>query len=187
MKLIQEGLFAAEEQMPCNPRDLEIRHYALPAVIGKTEAEDAAARILSFSQQLDQWVGVSWPNLVDMMQSDYETHKRLQEVARYNAEEWSRVQREKRRYDRICLFTLGAYSLFATKPVAQLREAKEQLPFSVIFMFGPDKLLAGFNILLERGLAKIVTEGEGENAIDVFFPTPALASLIMQKQGVVVG
>ena len=80
MKKVQEGCFAVEEAMLCNPRDITVRKYFLPATLGRAEAEEAAARVLSFSQQLDQWVGVSWPNIVEVMQAEYALEKSVAEL-----------------------------------------------------------------------------------------------------------
>ncbi len=141
MNQVQEGLFAVEEHMPCSPSAITVYHYALPSTLERAECEEAAARILTFSQQLDRWVGVSWLRLVEMMQKDLET--------------------------------------------AQMREVPDaNVPFSGIFMFGPQHVVDGIHELVEKGMLRRVTEGEGKNALDVFFPTPALVSSIMQKQGV---
>ena len=58
-KEVGKGLFSVEETMPCLPKDISIGHYFLPNTLGRSEREEAAARIISFSHQLDQWVGVS--------------------------------------------------------------------------------------------------------------------------------
>ena len=60
MNQIKEGLFEVEEQMPCSPEAIAVCHYVLPSTLDGVEPEEAAARIISFSQQLNQWVGVSW-------------------------------------------------------------------------------------------------------------------------------
>ena len=72
MNEVKKGLFSVEEAMPCQPRQIRIGHYFLPSTLGRSEQEEAAARIISFSHQLDQWVGVSWPKIVEMMKADYE-------------------------------------------------------------------------------------------------------------------
>ena len=171
--------------MPCSPKAIAIYHYALPLTLDRAEREEAAARILSFSQQLDQWVGVSWHRLAEMMQKEYETHRSVEEARSHNFDEQWRVQRAVRRYYILCALTLGIYALFVAKPTAQMREVPDaKVPFSGIFLFGPQHVVTGIHELIEKGLLRQVTEGEGENALDVFFPTPALVSRIMQKQGV---
>lgn len=185
MNQVQKGLFAVEEQMPCSPKAIIVYHYALPSTLDRAEREEAAARILSFSQQLDQWVGVSWRRLAEMMQKDYETHRSIVEARNHNFDEQLRVQRAGRKHYILCALTLGIYALFVAKPTAQMREVPyAKLPFSGIFLLGPQNVITGIHELLENGLLRQVTEGEGESAIDVFFPTPALVSRIMQKQGV---
>lgn len=185
MNQVQEGLFAVEEQMPCSPKAIVVYHYALPSTLDRAEREEAAARILSFSQQLDQWVGVSWRRLAEMMQKEYEMYQSIKEARIHDFYEQSHVQREVRRYYIICVLTLGVYALFVTKPKAQMHEVPDaKVPFSGIFMFGPNHVITGILELIENGLLRRVTEGKGENALDVFFPTPALVSRIIQKQGV---
>ncbi|TSC60898.1 MAG: hypothetical protein G01um1014107_205 [Parcubacteria group bacterium Gr01-1014_107] len=185
MNQVQEGLFAVEEQMPCSPKAITVCHYVLPSTLDRMEREEAAARILSFSQQLDQWVGVSWPCLIKMMQKEYETYRSIEEAYDHNFNEPRRVRLAVMRHNILCTLTLGIYALFAAKPTAQMREIPdEKVPFSGIFMFGPQHVATGIRELIEKGMLRHVQEGEGESAFDVFCPTSALVLRIMQKQGV---
>lgn len=185
MNQVQEGLFAVEEQMPCSPKDIAIYHYALPSTLDRAEQEEAAARILSFSQQLDQWVGVSWRCLVEMMQKDYEKYRLVEEARSHNFDEQWLVQDAVRKYYILCALTFGIYALFVAKPTAQMREVPEvEILFSGIFAFGPHHVVTGIRELLERRMLRQVTKDEGKNAFDVLFPTPTLVSRIMQKQGI---
>jgi hypothetical protein len=186
MDQVQQGLFAIEERMPCSPEAISVYRYALPSTLDRAEQEEAAARILSFSKQLDRWVGVSWSRLAEMMQKDYKLYQRIEEARRRNSDEQWRFQCAMRRHHILCTLTLGIYTLFVEKPTAQMcEEPRERVPFSGIFVFGPKHVVVGIHELIERGMLRHVQEGEGESAIDVFFPTPALVSCIMQKQGVV--
>ena len=114
------------------------------------ESEEAAARILHFSQQLDQWVGVSWTCLGQMMKKEYEEEKQL----------------------------------FVQKPTKNGEESLEtNLPLSGIFAFGPQYVVSGIHDLVKRGFLRQRTKSEGDNAYDVFFPTPQLVTRIMEMQG----
>ncbi len=64
-------LFLMEEQMPCSPKEIVIRHYVLPSMLENSEQEEAAARLISFSQEFDKWVGVSWRYLAEKIEEDY--------------------------------------------------------------------------------------------------------------------
>ncbi len=141
MNQVQEGLFMVEEQMPCSPKAIIIHYYSLPSTLDRAEQEEAAARILLFSQQLNRWVGVSWHHLAETMQNECE-----------------RVQNND--------------------------IPNNEIPFSGIFVFGLQYIIRGINELVEKSLLYRVTVGEGDNALDVFFPTSALVSRIMQKQDV---
>lgn len=174
-----------EERMPCSPRDLKIYPYVLIGTLGWAESEEAAARVITFSQQLDQWVGVSWPRILEMMQQDYELHQKSQEVRHHNLEKQWRVARELRRRRIFCILTLGLYTLFVSKPTAQMHdEPTEKVPVSTIFLMGPQGVVNGIHELIEKGMLRHVQEDKGESILDVFFPTPALIARIMQKQGV---
>jgi hypothetical protein len=183
MNQIQKGLFAIEESMPCNPRDLMIGRYKLPATLQRAEREEAAARIITFSQQLDRWVGVSWSRLGQMMHEDYEKHRAWNEVVRKNHEEELRFAEATRKYRTLSIITLGIYALFVKKPSKQIVEVSEfDIPFSGIFMFGAGHVMEGIHELVESGMLRYVQAGEGDDAQDIFFPTPALISTIMEKQ-----
>lgn len=52
MKQIESGLFEVEESMPCEPKDIQVQRYVIKSTFDRAEREEAATRILSFSQQL---------------------------------------------------------------------------------------------------------------------------------------
>lgn len=192
MNQIENGLFAVEDTMPCSPRDIHVGRYALPSTLQRAEREEAAARILTFSQQLDSWVGVSWLRLVEVMREELKQHQQwnidCENVHRHNCKEWYRFNAAVRKYRILCILTLGLYALFVGKPTKQLQELPtfDSLPFSTLFIFGPSYVVEGIHELVDGGMLKCVQEGEGDNAIDIFFPTPALITTIMRKQGLTV-
>jgi hypothetical protein len=88
MKQVQSGLFAVEKQMPCTPRDIKVWGNRLPNTFenaekkNSAEMEEAAARIVSFSQQLDQWVGVSLERILEMLWNDFIKAQELREACK---------------------------------------------------------------------------------------------------------
>ena len=185
MDEVINGLFLMEEFMPCSPRKIRIGHYFIPSTLGRGEREEAAARIISFSQQLDQWVGVSWPQIVDMMMRDYVKHQFSEaKLVLHNKcmEVW--FKQLNRRFW-LCIVTLGIYALFVPKPERPTNEQEQSdTPFSGIYLFGPQHVVTGIQELIEQNMLEKVTKGRGEDAVEVFFPTPKLISRIMEMQGV---
>lgn len=188
MKLVQTGCFAVEEAMPCKPRGIRVPKYFLPSTLDHAETEEAAARVLIFSQQLDQWVGVSWGNIVDVMQAEYALDRSMVELNRMRREAKRRYERELSNYQWLTIVTLGIYALLAQKPAKPDDEGlpEVQVPFSGIFAFGPNHVVDGIHDLLARGFLRQETEGVEEEAQSVFFPTPALVERIMKVQRIAV-
>lgn len=185
MNEVTKGLFLVEESMPCSPRKIRIGHYFLPATLGRSEREEAAARIIFFSHQLDQWVGVSWPKIVEMMKADYEKEKASRVKLDRRNERMEVWFGQLNRHFWLCVLTFGIYALFVRKPERSTEKEEEpDMPFSGIYLFGSQHVVTGIQELLEQNMLKKVTEGEGEDAVDVLLPTPALISRIMEVQGV---
>ncbi len=185
MTELKKGLFSLEEKMPCSPRKIGIGRYFLPNTLGRMETEEAAARIISFSHQLDQWVGVSWSKIVEMMEEEYKKDAASKEKLDRHNERMNLWFRQLHRHFWLCVLTLGIYALFARKPdFSAEKEEEPDMPFSGIFLFGPDHVATGIHELLKQGMLKKVTEREGDSRFDVLFPTPALISRIMEVQGV---
>jgi hypothetical protein len=179
-----KGLYAVENEMPCHPNDITIGYYALPATLKRTEREEAAARILWFSQHLDQWVGVSWSRLAEMMKADLLAAQEAARAREANRDEEERVEREMRRYRLLSLVTLMAYQFFVPAPTAKLRDVPEY-PRSTIYIMGPGAVVEGVRELVANGMLIHVSERVGDDTLDVFFPTRELVSFIMKKQDVV--
>ncbi|MBI3255569.1 MAG: hypothetical protein HYZ63_01210 [Candidatus Andersenbacteria bacterium] len=180
MRQISDGCFACEEEMSNRPGDLKISRWALPATLGRAEPEEAAARILHFSQQLNTWVGVSWPRLVQMMKEEYEAHERFNAA---NEQRYREREQKVRRYMVLCILTLGIYALFAPKPTEVPSDLPaDDLPFTGIFPFGPQHVVTGVQELLRDGLIRSEVTAEGEEGIQVFFPTCELVRRILKAQ-----
>jgi hypothetical protein len=110
MKQIEEGLFLVEEAMPCFPKDIIVGEYELPDTLGRVEQEEAAARVLHFSQEVDDWVGVSLGRLAEMIIVEHKTFQEILRAQLLNESEERRVRREVRRYYMLCVATLGVYA-----------------------------------------------------------------------------
>lgn len=185
MKQIVDGCFALDEPMPCNPGDIRLWRWVLPSTLDHAEPEEAAARILHFSQQLDQWVGVSFALLVKMMREEFNEANRLQAARRHNREEERRHHEALVKYYLLSVVTLGLYALFVWRPTKCVEALPDvNLPFSGIFAFGPEFVIRGIRDLVKRDFLRLHTVGKGDNASDVFFPTPQLVTRIMEVQGI---
>ncbi|MDP2741665.1 MAG: hypothetical protein Q8O66_03210 [bacterium] len=175
--------------MPCPPRGIAIGYYFLPATLGRAEQEEAAARIISFSHKLNQWVGVSWSKIVEMMGEDLEKEAVANEKLACHNEVMDIWFRQLYRYFWLCVLTLGIYGLFRQKPqrpgLAEKEKQKQDTPFSGIYLFGPGHVLGGIQELIGRKMLvheKLPTNDD-ERMLDVFFPTPVLVARIMEVQG----
>ena len=183
MKEIQKGLYEVEgQQMPCSAADIRIGLYVLPGTLDRMEREEAATRILRFSKELDQWVGVSWGRLLEQMQEEVDEQQAHQE----KVEQHYVVADELRKYRFRNFLTFGLYSHFAEKPVV-LEVPEYNAPFTGIFLWGVNHVVTGIHELIEAGMLRLETKegSENEEALDVFFPTPSLIQRIMQKQNIV--
>ena len=183
MRCVQDGLYLAEEEMPCTPRQIRIGHYFIAGVLGRSEQEEAAARIISFSQHLDQWVGVSGRVLVEMMKRDCEIFSASKEKHAGRRRVWGN---QMDRWFWLNVLTFGIWGWFAEKPKFSQSDLDqpEVIPFSGIYLFGPDYVVTGIRELWDRNLLNAVPEHDGQGAFNVFFPTPALISHIIKKQGI---
>lgn len=165
--------------MPCQPRNLHFPRYALPNTIGKMESEEAAARILSFSQNLNEWTGVTWLQILEKMKEEYEQERQL-----FDAGIQERAAREN--YDQalrkrfwLSILTLGMYALFTANPVEPVRkESKTEIPFSGIYVFGFQHVLMGIQELLHRQLVLV----EEKDGVEIIYPTPELVQLALGKK-----
>ena len=59
-----------QEEMPYAPREMQFPRYALWGTLGSSPAEELAARMITFSQAADRWVGVSWTQIVKMFNAE---------------------------------------------------------------------------------------------------------------------
>lgn len=181
---LERGLFLVEEKMPCEPEAIRIGHYFLPATLGRVEREEAAARIIYFSHQYGRWVGVSWPRLKTMLIEDYERQIELEKACRRYLEERHAWLKKSYAHLFLSVLTLGVWALLVVKSKPPVHEEVETPPLTGIYAFGAPHVITGITELLDRGMLKKATLGEGEEVVDILFPTPALVMRIMEVQRV---
>lgn len=182
---IAKGLYAVEnqEEMPCHPNQIYILRWALPNTLDKSELEEAAARILSFSQEQGKWVGVSWLTILNQIKSELEIEAAAEKIRRKN---WAHRQLNKmamKKYRLLCTFTLGLWSLLASRPEIPDDICPPSSPLSISAIRGPKAIIYGVNVLLQKKFLR--TEycfGSDYHTETVFFPTPLLIQRIMQAQ-----
>lgn len=176
-KYKKEGIFPLSEKMPCQPRHVVIRDpYMLPIVFDNNlEAEEAIARIISFSQQERAWVGVSWQCLLSMMKKDREAHKKHREQER---QELKRVltKRQKRWYH-----SLGASLCWLYHRLFRPRQEKKlAVPLSGIYAYGFSFVRRGLRFLVSGAWLR----AERHDGDVVYFPTAKLVRRVMRKHGI---
>ena len=179
MQEVAPGLFAVEEEMPCEPSDIRVILYDPPCSLGSAEKEEAAARVLSCSQKAGQWVGVTWEHLLEVMHGEFE---KSQWIAR--AQRGAKCAKKVHKWLRV--LSLGSFRGFDEDSVEKVCElAREGLPTSAIyFTLNYGFVLGGITELVQMGMLRGTgAPGSGHT----FFPTPALISRIMKAQGVKVG
>jgi len=157
---MDEGIYPMKEKLPCSPKDIGLLQYALPSTLGNAEAEEVAARILMFSRERGQWVGVSYSKLIQTMKDDLERGRLAQEM-------WAQEVREYNCARRKYIFTLG----LSKKPSPPI---KKEMPFSLISVMGLWPL--------KKGLAQLI-ENEWVNIDgDALYPSESLIRRIMEVQ-----
>lgn len=174
MKEIKEGFFAVEEKMPCLPGDLRFERYTLPGIFVNLGQEEAAARLLSFSQDMGEWVGVSWSNLIQTL-----FQERREEDERYLASS-KKYQKEIERYIFLSSITFGIYGHFKPLP----REEKAEKP-RIITAFRPDMeefIVRGIRELIDKSMITGPKYDPG-----ILFPTPTLISRVWEEQMLQIG
>lgn len=157
------------------PKQLIFPKYVLLETFGKQESEEAAARILIFSKQLDKWVGVSWRALAQVMQEELEEEQNLQKLRDESWDAQRTYLKELKAWKTKNYLTLGIYSLFATKPVEKEVDVPESdIAMSGLHIFGPQSIVNGLHMLIEKGFVEL----KKMNNEDVFFPTQSFVDKV---------
>lgn len=165
------GTYPVTETMPCPPDEVRVGRYLAPNTLGKAEAEEAGARLVTFCQQAGQWCGMGATNLIAMLEEELRLIAEQRAANERNIARNDLYQRELYRYRTWCFWTCGLYSLFVQQPTF-LPEQLPKPPFTVIRV-NPELLFNGFHWLAEKGYAVHRREG-GEEGEDVFYPTAKL-------------
>jgi hypothetical protein len=179
------GLVKFLGKMPCRPNEIKICPYVLPEMFNKAETEEAAARILAYSQKEDDWVGVSWCKLIEDMREEL---RFANEVTASKNAALQKCQNDLAEYNRLKTMTMGIYSLFAKKPTISDYEeegldiAISNMPYSLIGVMGIHPVLSGLETLATSRLIRVGLTGISK---DVYFPSPELVSIIMKKQALI--
>lgn len=157
---MNEGIYLMKKELPCSPKDIRLLKYALPSTLGNAEAEEVAARILMFSRERGQWVGVSYNKLIQVMEDDLEKERLAQEKWAQEVMEYNRTRQKH-------ILTLG----LSKKPKLPV---KKEMPFSLISVTGLWPL--------KKGLAQLI-ENEWVNVYEsVLYPSESLIRRIMEVQ-----
>ncbi len=185
MKEIARGLYEIEhqEKMPCLPSKIYILRWALPNTLDKSELEEAAARILSFSQKQNQWVGVSWSEIVNQIKTEYEIDIVAKKIRTENNIRRQVYEIMINKYRLFCIITLGLWYFLRNKPEAPLDVRVPNLPLSIVPIYGLNAITQGIVALLDKKLIRIESSEDGKE--HVLFPTPLLVKRIMAAQKVV--
>lgn len=184
MKTIEDvgGQATKVVQMPGKPGDIHICPWTLPGVqFHSPDAEEAAARIIHFSKQCGQWIGVSRTQLKQMMDEEIrqrQLYECRQEVRRVQTERQMAVAG---RHRLLCNLTLGVYGRFKLQPEPIEPEllVPTEHPCSGIFECGESYVWTGIKNLVRSGFVVVHQDGNG----GVFSPTPKLIGMIKKVQG----
>lgn len=186
----KEGPFLLSEEMLCQPHDIIIHPYTLPTVFDNSpEAEEAAARIISFSQQEKEWVGVSHLQLLGQMSVDEQANRRF--FAR--RKKYKQAQRCSSTttpchtliYYTLCVLTIGLFGLCAKRFKRRPRNpVRGEIPHSLIYADGISLVIQGINKLVRTGYLRQQVIRQGSKTHTVYFPTLKLIKRIMHKQGI---
>lgn len=176
-------LIPAGGQFPVNASELRLVKYAAVGTLNRTEKEEAAVRLLMFSQQSGEFVGVPWNVVMLQWINEAKEYAKQDEVynKRYNQfqSELTEYYKQRKAYIRFAWKTLGISLLFTKHPFMPMFVAPSQptsVPQSVTLMLGrnPQDLINAFWELINEGLIR----KENHNEVDYLIPTPALVSRI---------
>lgn len=179
------------------PGAIGIMQYALPNVLGHSEYEELAARIIEMAQEEGQFIAPSWKTLATQIFEELQEEIRREEARR---PQMKKPQSEEKPAEQIRGLRAGIeklLGLFGKSPVAAKNVAEdkkentpepqseimqeEELPFSVIRMnlrFNPNSLANDVREMIEKGYLNIVRVDE----IDFLEPTEKLIGEIMTAQ-----
>jgi hypothetical protein len=167
--------FPITDKMPYEPSALRVPRYMLPSLFGKTEKEEAAARLFTIIHEKGAWTGVAWREIGEQMKAEYDARAEEDKAMQAHYDSLRQFDKAIGWYRVLCVVTLGIYWLLAKKPVVPQQPERKPSPFTTIFMMGPRGVMDGFRSLIADGLIRKETVGEGDTAEDVLYPTVQLA------------
>jgi hypothetical protein len=184
--------------MACQPGQIRMYRWVIQG-FGRMEREEAAARIVHFCQQAEQWCGVSWNNLLKMTLADFEavqaaekTNERADTAEDLNRTVKFYYQRTMRRFIALSVLSLGLWALgcwlggkIPKKPqlVTVPKRLDHVTPMAATMVSGPNALVEGVHEMIEMGMLEQHDIG-GDDGDSIFFPTPKFAETIALKQGI---
>lgn len=182
-ELERKGLYEMKkhdkEQMPCSPNKIHIWHWALPNTLGKAELEEMAARILSFSQEIGEWIGVNRSAILVQIQEERDMWHRKESNYQNILHRQRQYKTALEKYNFLCYCTFGLWRRLVDEPIHPGMIEIPDTPLSLVPCYGLHVITEGINLLLGEELLRIERDNFGEK---VFFPTPLLIKRIMQAQ-----
>ena len=181
--LEKKGLYEMKkhdkDKMPCSPDKIHIWHWALPNTLGKAESEEMAARILSFSQEIGEWIGVNRSAILVQVQEERDMCHRKDSNYQNSLYRQRHYRTALKRYNLLCYCTFGLWRQLINEPIHPGIIEIPDTPISLVPSYGLHVITHGISLLLGQELLRVERDNSGER---VFFPTPLLIKRIMQAQ-----
>lgn len=176
---LPEGLYEATVPLRGNPAELrgKMMRYLAPNTLGKAEDEESAMRIIWPSIEQGQWVGVTWKYMVKVMRTEQERAYAVEaEQMLKSKKQWLKAKAERQEYLFFCLLTLGVYCLFVKWPKLVRLETPniDDIPVSVVPLYGASAIVEGVNRLLKKKLITI----DFKDGFEIIFPTQELIDAV---------
>ncbi len=154
----KQSFIPAGGQFPVNASDLKLVKYVAMGTLGSVEKEEAAVRLILFSQEQGEFVGVPWNEVMLLW---------AQEAKEF-------VKNKPLKKTSLQIRIVRKISALFKKP-----EVPQQPIFSPTILVGlnAQNLINAFWELIELGLVR----KEKHNEVDYFFPTPALVAKLTNK------
>ena len=183
MEYLGKGLYEMrkqdKDQMPCSPDKIHIWYWALPDTLGRAELEEVAARILFFSQEAGEWIGVNRSAILTQVQEERDMCNRKESNYQDSLYRQQRYKTALEKYRLLCYYTFGLWQRFVEEPINPGIIEIPDTPISIVPCYGLNVITQGINLLLDQELLRVESDTFGER---VFFPTPLLITRIMQVQ-----
>lgn len=181
---MSNNLITVNENFTVPAGELQLQKYLASSTLGNAEKEEAAVRLLIFSQEKKEYVGVPWGKVASEWFNEAREYTKQAELysAKYNEFQNQLLifYKKNKDYENLAWKTLGLSLLFIKKPTVPVFDTplvpkKDSHSITLELGLGdPQKLIDAFLDLIEEGLIKT----EILNDTDYFFPTPILVSKI---------